>query len=278
MVIIEVKNLNFAYNSTPILKDISFKVEKGEFVGIVGPNGSGKSTLLKNIDGILKPQEGSIYIEENNLKEIPRREIAKKIGYVAQMEERLFPTTVFDTVLMGRKPHITWGESKEDRRIVAETLEELELGEIALRDINHLSGGQRQKVFIARALAQKPIILLLDEPTANLDLKHQIEVLDILHEQTRLGVSVIIAIHDLNLALKYCNKIIVLYNGEIYDKGTNEVLTKECIEEVYGIKVSLIKQEEKIFVIPEESIKNDESNLIQNQLKKREKKKIKLKS
>lgn len=258
--ILEVQGLKFAYNSIPILKDISFTIKKGEFVGIVGPNGSGKSTLLRNLDGILKPHSGTILVENINQKELNRREIAQIIGYVPQREANLFPTTVFETVLMGRKPHITWIESKKDKQIVAETLERLELGEFALRDINELSGGERQKVYIARALVQKPKILLLDEPTANLDLKHQIEVLDLLLETKKEEVTIIIAIHDLNLALKYCDKLIILDKGHIFECGGIEILSKENIEAVYGVKVSIIKNNERFFIIPEESLGND-SNL-----------------
>ncbi|MFW9987550.1 MAG: ABC transporter ATP-binding protein [Candidatus Odinarchaeota archaeon] len=257
--ILKVQGLNFAYNSIPILKDITFKIKKGEFLGIVGPNGSGKSTLLRNLDGILKPQEGKILIENINQKDMHRREIAKKIGYVPQKEGNIFPTTVFETVLLGRKPHITWIENKEDKKIVANTLERLELGNFALRDINQLSGGERQKVYIARALVQQPKILLLDEPTANLDLKHQIEVLDLLLEAKKKGVTIIIAIHDLNLALKYCDKIIILNKGDIFASGGKEILSKENIETVYGIKVSIIQRGERIFIIPEETF--DDCNI-----------------
>ncbi len=259
--ILNVQGLNFAYNSVPILKNLSFQVNKGEFLGVVGPNGSGKSTLLKNLDRILKPQAGVIFIDNNDQKEMHRREIAKKIGYVPQREGNIFPTTVFETVLMGRKPHINWTESKEDKKIVAETLERLKLGKFALRDISQLSGGERQKVYIARALVQKPKILLLDEPTANLDLKHQIEVLNLLLETKRGGITIIVAIHDLNLALKYCDKIIILNEGKIFAKGGKEILSKENIEIVYGIKVSMIQRGNRIFIMPEESI---EDSIIKN--------------
>jgi iron complex transport system ATP-binding protein len=258
-VILSVQELNFAYNSFPILKNISFNAKKGEFLGIIGPNGSGKSTLLKNLDRILKPQSGNIFIDNKDQKEMHRREIAKKIGYVSQREGNLFPITVFETVLMGRKPHINWTESEEDKKIVAEILERLELGKFALRDISQLSGGERQKVYIARALVQKPKILLLDEPTANLDLKHQIEVLNLLLETKREGVTIIIAIHDLNLALKYCDRMILLHEGQIFAKGGKEILSKENLEVVYRIRVSIIQRGDQIFIIPEESV--DDHNI-----------------
>jgi iron complex transport system ATP-binding protein len=254
-VILKVDRLNFSYNSVPILKNITFEVNYGEFLGIVGPNGSGKTTLLRNIDGILKPNEGEILIENLNQKELNRREIARLIGYVSQREANIFPTTVFETVLMGRKPHITWTETKEDKKIVAQTLERLNLGDFALREINQLSGGERQKVYIARALVQQPKILLLDEPTANLDLKHQIEVLDLLlNTKNEKDVTIIIAIHDLNLALKYCDKLIMLNEGEIFARGGKEILTKELIETVYGVKVKIIEQEGQKVIIPFENL------------------------
>jgi iron complex transport system ATP-binding protein len=274
-VILNVQGVCFSYNNIPILKDISFKIDKAEILGIVGPNGSGKSTLLKNLDGILKPKDGVIYIENQDKKDMRRREIAKRIAYVPQREENLFPTTVFETVLMGRKPHITWMESKNDKMIVAETLERLGMGEFALRDINQLSGGERQKVYIARAIVQKPKILLLDEPTANLDLKHQIEVLDLLLETKKEGVTIIIAIHDLNLALKYCDKLIILDKGKIFAYGGKEVLSRENIETVYGVKVSILRNNGRFYIIPEGSLMNDvECNSILKQNENQKEKKV----
>lgn len=254
MVILNVQGITFSYNSIPTLEEISFKIEKAEILGIVGPNGSGKSTLLKNLDGILKPREGTIYIENVDQKDMRRKEIAKKLAFVPQSEGALFPTTVFETVLMGRKPHITWMETKYDKQIVAETLERLELGEFTLRDISQLSGGERQKVYIARAIVQEPKILLLDEPTANLDLKHQIEVLDLLLETKKEGVTIIMAIHDLNLALKYCDKFIIMEKGKVFAFGGKDILSRENIETVYDVKVSIIKNNGRVFIVPEESL------------------------
>jgi iron complex transport system ATP-binding protein len=249
-VILRAKNVNFSYNKLPVLIDISFVLEEGEFLGIVGPNGSGKSTLLKNIDKILHPKEGTIFIQNQNQKDLNRQEIAKLIGYVPQNDNNIFTTTVFEFVLMGRKPHIKWMETKEDKEIVARMIEKLSLGEFALRDINQLSGGERQKVSIARALVQTPKILLLDEPTANLDLKHQLEVLDLLLETKEKGVSIIIAIHDLNLALRYCDKFIILNQGKVFASGGQEIISKENIETVYGVKVEVLEKDGMKFVIP----------------------------
>lgn len=254
---LRIENLNFSYNGRLVLNNISLNTEPGDFLGIVGPNGSGKSTLLRNIDGILKPKNGEIYIDEKNQESLNRREIAKLIGYVPQKEGNIFPITVFETVLLGRKPHINWKETKKDKQIVAETLEKLHLGDFALRDINQLSGGERQKVYIARALVQRPKMLLLDEPTANLDLKHQIEVLDLLLETKKKGVTIIIAIHDLNLALRYCDRFIILSNGKVFASGKQEIINKKNIEMVYGVKVDVLNKDGQKIIIPFESLGNN---------------------
>ncbi len=250
---LEINNIKFSYNSTPVLDHVTLKLGCGEVLAVVGPNGSGKSTLLKCIDQILKPQHGAIMINDKCIKDYKKEDIAKKLGYVPQGNGSSFPTTVFDTILLGRKPHIRWGPTTKDLKIVSKIIDTLHLEDFVLRDINELSGGQRQKVIIGRALAQEPSILLLDEPTANLDLKHQLEVLKLVREQTSHGVSAIIAIHDLNLALRYSDKIVMLDKGKVFAAGGLEVLTPENIESVYDVKVRVIKDSGRILVIPEES-------------------------
>ncbi|TXT57237.1 MAG: ABC transporter related protein [Promethearchaeota archaeon] len=254
MSLLKIEDLEFSYGNGLILQNLNLEIDKGEFVAIIGPNGVGKSTLLRLFDGILKPTQGSISLDGRNINQLHRKAIAKKIAYVPQSEVRVFPTTVYDTVLMGRKPHIDWMETKKDKKIVSQVLSELGLGSLALRDVNKLSGGQRQKVFIARALAQEPEMLLLDEPTANLDLKHQIEVLNLLKNQIDNGISVVIAIHDLNLALKYCDRIIVLFDKGIYVDGNKQIIDEEIIEKVYGVKVLMIEKGDRVFIIPEEPL------------------------
>lgn len=182
MVKLEIKDIKFRYSSRPVLKNVSLKLRKGEILGVVGPNASGKTTLLKCINKILEPKAGSVYIEGKKAKILDRGEIAQKIGHVAQEKETSFPTTVFDTALMGRKPYINWKPSPRDFEVVSNIIGKLGLEDLAMRDINELSGGQKQKVVMARALAQEPKILLLDEPTSDLDLKYQLEVMDIVKE------------------------------------------------------------------------------------------------
>ncbi|MBU1011481.1 MAG: ABC transporter ATP-binding protein [Bacteroidetes bacterium] len=250
MVKIELKNLDFAYNGSLVLKNINHHFEQGKLISIVGPNGSGKSTILKCMDRILQPKNGTIYLDERNIINFHAEELAKKIAYVPQSEGGTFPATVFDSVLLGRKPHIQWSPRQNDLEVTASMIEKMNLKNISLKSINKLSGGQRQRVFIARALAQEPEVLLLDEPTANLDLKHQIAVLKVLKKLTEQGITVIIAIHDLNLALLFSDHFVLLKDGEVFASGEKEIITNKNIEKLYDIKVNIIKQKDKIFIIP----------------------------
>lgn len=250
MVKIELKNLDFAYNGSLVLKNINHHFEQGKLISIVGPNGSGKSTILKCMDRILQPKNGTISLDEQNILNFHAEELAKKIAYVPQSEGGTFPATVFDSVLLGRKPHIQWSPRQNDLEVTASMIEKMNLKNISLKSINKLSGGQRQRVFIARALAQEPEVLLLDEPTANLDLKHQIAVLKVLKKLTEQGITVIIAIHDLNLALQFSDHFVLLKDGEVFASGEKEIITNENIEKLYDIKVNIIKQKDKIFIIP----------------------------
>ncbi|MBN2155295.1 MAG: ABC transporter ATP-binding protein [Candidatus Lokiarchaeota archaeon] len=248
---INVDSVSFAYNSTPVLNNISFTVQKGEFIGIVGPNGAGKTTILKLIQKLLKPKSGKIQIRERSLKGMKLEDIAKTIGYIPQTELTQFPTSVFNTILMGRKPHFSWGPTENDLEIVSSIILNLGLKDLSLRNINEMSGGQRQKVIIGRVFAQDPDILLLDEPTANLDLHHQLEILDLLKDLSKRGKTVVMAIHDLNLALKYCDKFIMVHDHQIYACGGREIFTQAIIKKVFQVKVSIFHDDNGgIFLIP----------------------------
>ncbi len=242
--------VEFSYNSRPVLNDVNLCIQSGQFVSIVGPNGSGKSTLLRCIDRVLRLRKGIILIDGRELKHFSNMELAQAVGYVPQHETGNYGATVFDMILMGRKPYGDWGPGPEDLRKTAAVIDRLGLKELAQREIGTLSGGQRQKVCIGRALAQEAGLILLDEPTANLDLKHQLEVLDLLKEETRRGNSVLVAIHDLNLAAQYSDQIIMLNNGEIFSAGGTEILNPENIEAVYGVKVNLINNGLQQVIIP----------------------------
>jgi len=247
---IELKDIHFSYNSTPVIKGISHHFEKGSFSAILGPNGSGKTTLVRMMNKIIKPLKGTISIKGSDIKEMSIRNIAKKIAYVPQFHNSLFPATVFETVLLGRNPYIRWKPNRKDEEITSEILVKLHLDEIALKDINQLSGGQRQKVFIARALAQQPEIILLDEPTANLDLRHQHEVFEVLSELSNGGITIIMAIHELNQPLKYCHQFLILDDGRVAAKGDSSIFTSELLEEIYHVKVRVLMENGQIYILP----------------------------
>jgi len=249
---LKVKNIEFSYNSTPVLENISMDLDRSEVIGIVGPNGAGKSTLIRCIDRILTPRDGIILLDENDISKMTRMEIAKEMGYVPQTTARVFPATVFDTVLMGRRPHLGWKSSEEDIDKVLEVLELLGIMEFAMRDFNEISGGQQQKVLIARALAQEADILLLDEPTSNLDIRHQLEVMDIMKGIVkRKGISEIVAIHDLNLASRYTDRLLMMNGGRIFAAGNPEsVLTVENIRRAYGVEALVKSDGKRPYIIP----------------------------
>ena len=253
---LQIKDLSFSYGSTQILKDISMELGSSTVLGIVGPNGAGKSTLIRCIDRILVPQHGTILLDGQEMKQMSSMEIAKKIGYVPQSISNTFPATVFDTVLMGRRPHLGWRSSEEDIDVVLEVLTMLKIKYLAMRDFSEISGGQQQKVLIARALAQDAEILLLDEPTSNLDIRHQLEVMEILTKLVKKkGLSVMMAIHDLNLASRYSDRIILLNGGSIRDAGDPvSVLTVENIQSVYGAEVIVKHEAGKPYIIPIRSL------------------------
>ncbi len=248
---ISIHDIEFSYNGTPVLKQITSQVDKGDFLALVGPNGSGKSTLIKCINGILKTQQGVVMIDENPIDQYAPAGLAREMAYVPQNENKKAGLTVFDTVLLGRKPYINWKPSKNDLQITAQILKTLHLEKVSMKPVAKLSGGQQQTVYIARALAQEPDILLLDEPTANLDIKHQIEVLDLLKKLSNEGITIVIALHDINMAVRYASKIMMLKDGNIFAAGDNEIITTENIENLYDIKVNIIKEKGKIFIIPD---------------------------
>jgi len=233
-----IAKLSFCYDGAKVLNDVEMEIGPGEMLSIVGPNGSGKSTLLKCINRILKTKQNTVLIDGEDASKINLRELSKIMGYVPQSSTNTFPFTVFDVVLMGRKPHIHWSLSDRDNEIVAEMLDFLGIDELAMRHYDELSGGEQQKVIIARALAQQPQMLLLDEPTSSLDIKHQLEILCILKSLAKTKhCSVIVAMHDLNLASRFSDRMLMLKQGCIFAVGTPDaVLTEENIELVYGIK------------------------------------------
>ncbi|NLA12504.1 MAG: ABC transporter ATP-binding protein [Firmicutes bacterium] len=249
---LEVNKVTFTYKlgTKNVLQDISFSLERNQCVAILGNNGAGKSTLLKCINRICPPQRGEVLIDGNSVSRMTRNEMARNISYVAQNNVSL-NMTVFDAILLGRKPYITWDATTEDMQIVHRIIEQMQLEDFALRSVSELSGGERQKVMLARALAQEPKLLLLDEPTSNLDPRNQHEVLrmvKIIAREHKIAVAIVI--HDLNLALRYCDRFLFLKDSRVFSYGGLESMTPENIEEVYQIHVHIIEHMDVPVIVP----------------------------
>jgi len=238
---IDLRSISFRYRQDWVFQDISLGIERGEFIGVIGPNGSGKSTLLKTLCRLLSPQKGEVLLNSTPLKDMKQGEIARKIAVVPQEAYSLFPFRVVEMVLMGRSPYLghLMFEGSKDLEIAKKAMDWTEILPISERAIDELSGGERKRVFIARALAQEPEVILLDEPTANLDIHHQVDFLDLILSLNReKGLTIIMASHDLNIASEYCDRLILLQGGRIFKIGSpREVITRENIEEVYGCEV-----------------------------------------
>ena len=238
MVELELHNVTLGYWQKPVVQDISFEVKPGGMLGLVGPNGCGKSTLIKSLARIIKPYSGNILLNGKDLSNIKRIELSRLLGVVPQMP--LLPSnfTAFEIVLMGRNPHLglLQYEGKKDTDIVWKAMEETSTQHLASRKIGQLSGGEIQSVVIARVLAQQTKGVLLDEPTANLDIGRQIEILDLIKGLClKDNLTVVIAMHELNLAAQYCNRLVLIDKGQIQCQGEpKEVITEENINQVYG--------------------------------------------
>lgn len=249
---LQIQDIRFHYDSRAVLEDMTFDATAGEVVGLIGPNGTGKSTLIKCIDRILQPSSGVVLLDGKASHEFEPRELAQTMGYVPQSQNGVFPTTVYETVMLGRKPYITWREGSDDREFVWRILDALGMETLAFRSVQELSGGERQKVYIARALAQNPNVLLLDEPTNNLDLKHQLDVLLLLrHLAHKQGITIIMAVHDLSLAARFTDKLLLMYKGRIHAAGPPaQVLTPENVRTVYGVEVYVHESRHGIVIQP----------------------------
>ncbi len=238
---LEVNGIEFSYGSIPILKSISLEVDQSEILGILGPNGSGKTTLIKCINRILTPSQGSIALDEEDVLRMKHKDVAKHFGYVPQNSVNdLSCPTVFEVVMMGRRPYsMGWQYSKSDEDKVWASLEELEVADLAPRPFDHLSSGQTQRVLMARAICQEADVLLLDEPTSNLDVRYQIEVMNTVRRLVKeKDVSAFAIIHDIDMAMRYCDKAVILSKGKIIAAGSVEdVITPENIKNAYGVDV-----------------------------------------
>lgn len=236
---LEAKDIEAVLGGNAILRGVSLEVEPNEFVGIIGPNGSGKSTLLKCIYRVLKPQAGIVKLDGTDIRELSYKKSAQSIAVLAQHNYYNFEFSVQDVVLMGRSPHKRAMErdNAQDYAIVAQALETVGMADMAKRSFSTLSGGEQQRVILARALAQQTPCLILDEPTNHLDIKYQLQLLDIVKGLNRTVIS---AIHDLNIAAMYCTRLVVMKDGHIITQGSpREVLTPELIRQVYEVEASV---------------------------------------
>jgi iron complex transport system ATP-binding protein len=253
--LLEVNGVTFGYERVPLLYDVQLQVHKDEMVGLLGPNGSGKTTLLRLISGVLLPQQGSIVLDGRNLRDWGRRGVARKIAVAPQELHVPFAFTVQQLVSLGRTPYINWlgSKNRNDDNIVQDAMHAADVIPLAKRIFNELSGGERQRVIVAMALAQQPKLLLLDEPTAHLDIKYQIEMLELVQRLNReRGVTVIAALHDLNLAARYFARLVLFQRGIVADAGPAQVLEPHLLKRVYGIdvQVGILRGTEHLSVLP----------------------------
>jgi len=238
MVKLEVENLGLAYSNNVVLKDLTFQVIPGEMVGLIGPNGSGKSTIIKALSHVIRPYSGRVLLDGRDIAKIRRQELARLVGVAPQIPLLPSAFTSFEIVLMGRNPHLGLFqyEGTRDIEITWQAMGKTATRPLAERKIGELSGGEIQRIVIARVLAQQTKSILLDEPTANLDINHQVEILDLIKSLCREeNLSVVITLHDLNLASQYCDRLILINEGQIHAQGLPaEVITDENIKAVYG--------------------------------------------
>ncbi|WP_100402647.1 ABC transporter ATP-binding protein [Bacillus sp. FJAT-42315] len=263
---ISVQNISSSIEKKPLLKNVHVDIASGEFVGLIGPNGSGKSTLLKNIYRVLKPDAGMITLDDENIFKLSSRNVAQKLAVVSQETPSLFDFTVAEIVSMGRSPHKKFleADSKKDHQVIDHCLQKVGMTNFIHTPFTSLSGGEKQRVMIARALAQEAQVLVLDEPTNHLDIHHQLQILDLVR---KLNMTVFAALHDLNLAAAYCDCIYVIENGEIITSGApSEVLTTDMLKEVFRVEADIIVHPltNKIHItyLSEEMIKQSEREVI----------------
>lgn len=248
---LEACDIAFSYGrGNQILRSVSADIVPGSFLAILGVNGCGKSTFLDCLDGMLSPQHGCVRLGNRDLKEVDRRSRAQSIAYVAQHSHanRLI---AYDALLLGRKPFVKTGPTEEDFAIVDGIIADMNLGELAFRYVDELSGGEYQKIVIGRALVQCRDVLLLDEPTNNLDIANQIEVMELVRRAVdRRSIAAAAVMHDINLSLSYCDRFLVLKQGHVAAYGGPEVVTEKLLQKVYGIDADIIERNGKRIVIP----------------------------
>ena len=254
---IEARQVRYGVRSREILRGVDFRVEEGEFVGLIGPNGSGKSTFLKNVYKVLRPQAGELTLMGDDLLAMSNREMAQRLAVMVQEQEAAFDFTVEEVVMMGRQARrrLLETDSREDRALVGEILARTGLASLREQGFSTLSGGEKQRVLIARALVQDTPCLILDEPTNHLDIKYQLQLMELVRV---LGRTVVAAIHDLNLAALYCQRLYVMKAGRVAASGTpEEVLTPELLREIYEVEAEVARDSRGCLRIFFQPIRNE---------------------
>lgn len=251
MSLFELNELNFSYSESKntaegfSLKNINLTIERGDFLTVMGPNGSGKTTLIKIIAGLLKQNCGNVKFLGKEIDKYPYKELAKKISVVSQNNSSVFPFSVFEIIMMGRTPYFNiWGfENSNDFKIVNEAIELVDLTHLKNKGINEISGGELQRTFLARALAQQSEVIILDEPNAHLDFKHQISILNLIKNLNKeKNITIIAVLHDINIAAHYSDSIIFMKDGEIVLNGkTDDIISEENIKKVFEIDTTISK-------------------------------------
>jgi iron complex transport system ATP-binding protein len=247
-VALQCKNLQFSFSKAPLISDTNISFNEGEFVGLIGANGAGKSTLLQLLLGLLKADSGEVLLHGKNINQIKRREIAKQLAFVPQSTDLPFAFSVQQLVAMGRNPYLGAFEleTKEDKKLIEQAMQQTDITHLQDRHVNTLSGGEKQRVIIARALAQQSPTILLDEPIASLDICHQLTTLQLIQSLTQSGKTAITALHDLNLAARYCDRLILIAKQEngnttiINDGSPEQVITTENLKKYFSIKADII--------------------------------------
>lgn len=249
----QIKQLCYHYKGDrELLKDVSFDIELGKFLAILGNNGVGKSTLLKCFNQILKPDSGEVLLDGENLLTMSAREVAKRVAFVSQSVPDT-QLTVHDMVMLGRRPYMNWGFTEADHAIVHDAMHRLDVEDMRGRFLSQLSGGEKQKVMLARALAQQPKVLLLDEPTSALDIQNQYQVLEMVQEICHQDQMIaVVVIHDLNLALRFCDRFLLMKDGQVYRYGDHTILDSTALKAVYGVEAKVVEIENRRMVLVEE--------------------------
>lgn len=248
--ILTVLDIEFRYNSRAVLQGVRFQVSRGEMVAVCGTNGAGKSTLLRCLNGVLGPRVGSVLLDGEDVRLLGPKGVARMVASVPQKAQDS-DLSVFEVVLLGTLPHRRWGPTRDDVESVEKILMDMDLAPLASRRFSTLSGGEAQKVLLAKALTQKPKVLLLDEPTSHLDMKNQLDVMQLVRRISRQeSLAVVAAIHDLNMALRFCDRLLFLKNGRIETAATPQEVSAETVRRIYGVDVLVCRIEDSLVVVP----------------------------